>query len=197
MSTSEPLNPVHGQILPGAPPLCRPVSGVIRATTTVKDITCDICKSWVKYYNPEQEVARTTSEHVHILTEHILGEQARLWSDLAEHLRRAANRVWSTGCDSAVYRLVLSMRLVGVIDMGKVQWPLIAGDVYQTICRTADIPFTDWSEEEWEGQEFRLMEYGGRKALQVKYAWTNAIIMAPCDGIKDANYELEHAHDGD
>lgn len=197
MNTSEPRNLVHGQILPGAPPLCRATSGVIRATTTVKDITCDICMSWVTYYNPEQAIVRTTAEHVDILTKHILGEQARLWSDLAEHIRMAANRVWSVGCDGAVYRLVLSMRLVGPIDMGKVQIPLLGG-VYQAVCETAEIKYNHWEPDDWAAvEEYMLASYGGRERLIWKYEETVKAIRKPCDGIVEANYTRDHPNEND
>ena len=68
-------------------------------------------------------------------------ELIALWSDLSQALRRAARQRWSVECDGLVVRIVMLSRLTGATPWQHVPASLLADGLYQSILRSADIPF--------------------------------------------------------
>ena len=68
-------------------------------------------------------------------------ELIALWSDLAEAIRRAAGRCWSTECDGLVLRIVMLSRLSTATPWQWVPAPLLADGVYQGVLESAGIAF--------------------------------------------------------
>lgn len=68
------------------------------------------------------------------LEEWIAWEQACLWSDLDEAIRRAANGVWSMGCESVSSRIAGCIKATGhVTPWSEVPWNLATGGVYEAL----------------------------------------------------------------
>jgi hypothetical protein len=60
-------------------------------------------------------------------------EQMYLWDDLINAIDLSRNHVWSIGCDSALYRLCMNLKVAGPISPAQAPWGLVVGKVYATV----------------------------------------------------------------
>jgi hypothetical protein len=69
-------------------------------------------------------------------------EQAALWGDLHEAVRRGINTDWSINCEGIALRIGALARFVGPAPWGHVPAPLVASGVYERVLREAGVEFS-------------------------------------------------------
>jgi hypothetical protein len=88
------------------------------------------------------------------LTKMLQLEQERLWYDLFWALRHAANGQWSVEAEGKTKRILLIASEVGITPWEKVQIPLLASGVYNTIRMKLGFSAATFDLEEGEHTKF-------------------------------------------
>jgi hypothetical protein len=102
-------------------------------------------------------------------------EQVSLWSDLDHAIRYAINGVWSMDAANCCVRIVSAARLVGVTPTDEIQYGLLAGGVYQTLCEIAGLEHTMPTEHQWIRYDEVMAQHAGtREQLIPRFAATVA-----------------------
>lgn len=124
----------------------------------------------------------TGPDHVQPWEKFIRDEQVALWEELDNAIDSAMNRAWSIRCAHLAHRIVRGARLVGPSNAGSIPWTLVAGRVYETICRIADLTPAGYptNEAEWVRLDDLMARHGGTRATcEPRYADTITSILSP------------------
>lgn len=74
-----------------------------------------------------------------------------LWFDLANDINFAANGTWSIACETRVQRILWVSKVVGMLDWGSIQLPLLTGGVYNAVREKAGLEPVDFrTAADWE-----------------------------------------------
>lgn len=122
---------------------------------------------------------RTKMRHdrVRALENYIVRDQELLWSQLADAIDNATNRVWSIACEHIVSRIVENVALIGPIHRDRVPWPMLGGGIYFAVLDALELEMEEVTEDEWLKYEKLMAAYGrNRQALIERYAQTWAQI---------------------
>lgn len=115
------------------------------------------------------------------LTHWIVGEQATLWRELADAIRRANNGVWSIHASDIARRIVGAARLVGPTPPDDVLWTLTGSGIYDTLLTVGALGHEPLTHEYLRQTEELMRAHGGdesgnetEEALRIQFAPTVA-----------------------
>lgn len=124
----------------------------------------------------------TTSVSTSALAEWIKDEQAALWRELDEAIRRAANGRWSMQAAYVARRIVEAARLAGPTNPDEVLWPLTGSGVYDALLEIGQVEHTPLAPAYLRETESLMREHGGsQEALRIQFAQTIAAMTDPCE----------------
>jgi hypothetical protein len=114
------------------------------------------------------------------LIEWVKDEQAALWRELDEAIRRAVNGYWSMQAAYVARRIVEAARLVGPTHPDSVLWSLTGGGVYDALLDVGGVEHDPLTPEYLRETETVMCDHGGsQEACRLRMAQTIAAMTQP------------------